>query len=119
MAHPLDQLGHDRVGAQMRNRLLIHRSSLGACPSMETPFIGGLSNKLKSWRSARLLLHREGSRVTMPEQLKSRSESRAPQRAGNLLGVPDLVFSLDVDGDGRLLVARAYSESGKACLERC
>ena len=42
-----------------------------------------------------------------------------PQRAGGLLGVPDLVFSLDVDGDGRLLVARAYSESGKACLERC
>jgi tRNA threonylcarbamoyladenosine biosynthesis protein TsaE len=42
-----------------------------------------------------------------------------PQRAGGLLGVPDLVFSLDVDGDGRILVARAYSESGKACLERC
>ncbi|MGF6724097.1 tRNA threonylcarbamoyladenosine biosynthesis protein TsaE [Paraburkholderia sp. GAS41] len=42
-----------------------------------------------------------------------------PQRAGRLLGVPDLVFSLDVDGDGRLLIARAYSESGKACLERC
>lgn len=44
-----------------------------------------------------------------------------PQRAGPLLGVPDLVFSLDLDsvGDGRVLVARAYSESGKACLERC
>jgi tRNA threonylcarbamoyladenosine biosynthesis protein TsaE len=42
-----------------------------------------------------------------------------PQRAGGLLGVPDLVFALDVDGDGRLLIARAYSESGKACLERC
>ena len=42
-----------------------------------------------------------------------------PQRAGGLLGVPDLVFSLDVDGDGRLLIARAYSDSGKACLERC
>ena len=42
-----------------------------------------------------------------------------PQRAGGLLGVPDLVFSLDVDGDARVLVARAYSESGKACLERC
>jgi tRNA threonylcarbamoyladenosine biosynthesis protein TsaE len=42
-----------------------------------------------------------------------------PQRAGSLLGVPDLVFSLDVDGDGRRLLARAYSESGKACLERC
>jgi tRNA threonylcarbamoyladenosine biosynthesis protein TsaE len=44
-----------------------------------------------------------------------------PQRAGRLLGVPDLVFSLDLDSgsDGRVLVARAYSESGKACLERC
>ena len=44
-----------------------------------------------------------------------------PQRAGALLGVPDLVFSLDLDseGDGRVLVARAYSETGKACLERC
>ncbi|SIT41889.1 conserved hypothetical protein [Paraburkholderia ribeironis] len=44
-----------------------------------------------------------------------------PQRAGALLGVPDLVFSLELDseGDGRVLVARAYSESGKACLERC
>lgn len=42
-----------------------------------------------------------------------------PQRAGGLLGIPDLVFSLDVAGDGRLLIARAYSESGKACLERC
>ncbi|MBP0591347.1 tRNA (adenosine(37)-N6)-threonylcarbamoyltransferase complex ATPase subunit type 1 TsaE [Paraburkholderia sp. LEh10] len=42
-----------------------------------------------------------------------------PQRAGKLLGVPDLVFSLEVDGDGRMLAARAYSESGKACLERC
>ncbi|MFM0338204.1 tRNA (adenosine(37)-N6)-threonylcarbamoyltransferase complex ATPase subunit type 1 TsaE [Paraburkholderia fungorum] len=44
-----------------------------------------------------------------------------PQRAGRLLGVPDLVFSLDLDseGDGRVLVAQAYSESGKACLERC
>ena len=42
-----------------------------------------------------------------------------PQQAGTLLGVPDLVFSLDVDGDGRALTARAYSASGKACLERC
>ncbi|RDK04528.1 tRNA (adenosine(37)-N6)-threonylcarbamoyltransferase complex ATPase subunit type 1 TsaE [Paraburkholderia lacunae] len=44
-----------------------------------------------------------------------------PQRAGRLLGLPDLVFSLELDseGDGRVLVARAYSESGKACLERC
>ncbi|MEC5404997.1 tRNA (adenosine(37)-N6)-threonylcarbamoyltransferase complex ATPase subunit type 1 TsaE [Paraburkholderia sp. MPAMCS5] len=44
-----------------------------------------------------------------------------PQRAGPLLGVPDLVFSLDLasEGDGRVLVARAYSATGKACLERC
>ncbi|SMG60951.1 tRNA (adenosine(37)-N6)-threonylcarbamoyltransferase complex ATPase subunit type 1 TsaE [Paraburkholderia susongensis] len=44
-----------------------------------------------------------------------------PQRVGPLLGVPDLVFSLALDGEGdaRVLVARAYSESGKACLERC
>jgi tRNA threonylcarbamoyladenosine biosynthesis protein TsaE len=42
-----------------------------------------------------------------------------PQRAGALLGVPDLVLSLEVDGDGRRLTARSYSESGKACLERC
>ncbi|MFM0645713.1 tRNA (adenosine(37)-N6)-threonylcarbamoyltransferase complex ATPase subunit type 1 TsaE [Paraburkholderia bryophila] len=44
-----------------------------------------------------------------------------PQRAGRLLGVPDLVFTLELDhtGEGRVLVARAYSESGKACLERC
>jgi tRNA threonylcarbamoyladenosine biosynthesis protein TsaE len=44
-----------------------------------------------------------------------------PQRAGGLLGVPDLVFSLkpDASGDGRVLTAYAYSASGKACLERC
>ena len=42
-----------------------------------------------------------------------------PQQAGTLLGVPDLVFSLDVDGDGRALTVRAFSASGKACLERC
>jgi tRNA threonylcarbamoyladenosine biosynthesis protein TsaE len=42
-----------------------------------------------------------------------------PQQAGDLLGTPDLVFSLDVAGEGRTLDARAYSESGKACLERC
>jgi tRNA threonylcarbamoyladenosine biosynthesis protein TsaE len=42
-----------------------------------------------------------------------------PQQAGGLLGVPDLVFALEVDGDGRQLAARAFSESGKACLERC
>jgi tRNA threonylcarbamoyladenosine biosynthesis protein TsaE len=43
-----------------------------------------------------------------------------PQKAGALLGTPDLVFALEpIDGDRRLLDARAYSDSGKACLERC
>lgn len=43
-----------------------------------------------------------------------------PQKAGALLGTPDLVFALEpIDDDRRLLDARAYSESGKACLERC
>ncbi|WP_116135536.1 tRNA (adenosine(37)-N6)-threonylcarbamoyltransferase complex ATPase subunit type 1 TsaE [Trinickia diaoshuihuensis] len=43
-----------------------------------------------------------------------------PQKAGALLGTPDLVFSLDtIDADRRMLEARAYSEPGKACLERC
>jgi tRNA threonylcarbamoyladenosine biosynthesis protein TsaE len=44
-----------------------------------------------------------------------------PQRAGGLLGVPDLVFSLEpgAHGEGRVLTAYAYSASGKACLERC
>ncbi len=42
-----------------------------------------------------------------------------PQKAGDLLGVPDLVFALETDGERRRLDAHAYSESGKACLERC
>ncbi|PXW23737.1 tRNA (adenosine(37)-N6)-threonylcarbamoyltransferase complex ATPase subunit type 1 TsaE [Paraburkholderia caballeronis] len=44
-----------------------------------------------------------------------------PQRAGALLGVPDLVFTLEPGerGDGRVLTAQAFSASGKACLERC
>ncbi|WP_028226615.1 tRNA (adenosine(37)-N6)-threonylcarbamoyltransferase complex ATPase subunit type 1 TsaE [Paraburkholderia ferrariae] len=44
-----------------------------------------------------------------------------PQRAGGLLGVPDLVFALEPgdEGEGRVLTAYAYSASGKACLERC
>jgi tRNA threonylcarbamoyladenosine biosynthesis protein TsaE len=44
-----------------------------------------------------------------------------PQRAGGLLGVPDLVFELEPGpyGEGRVLTAYAYSASGKACLERC
>jgi tRNA threonylcarbamoyladenosine biosynthesis protein TsaE len=53
-----------------------------------------------------------------------------PQQAGGLLGVPDLVFQLSLPDDaaspgesneeaGRVLVARAFSETGKSCLERC
>lgn len=42
-----------------------------------------------------------------------------PEKAGELLGVPDLVFALETEGERRRLDARAYSESGKACLERC
>jgi tRNA threonylcarbamoyladenosine biosynthesis protein TsaE len=58
-----------------------------------------------------------------------------PQQAGGLLGVPDLVFELalpeeaqsaqsaqwiDSNGEeGRVLTARAFSETGKTCLERC
>jgi tRNA threonylcarbamoyladenosine biosynthesis protein TsaE len=44
-----------------------------------------------------------------------------PQRALTLLGVPDLVLTLEpgANGEGRVLTAHAYSESGKACLERC
>jgi tRNA threonylcarbamoyladenosine biosynthesis protein TsaE len=42
-----------------------------------------------------------------------------PQKAGDLLGIPDLVLALETDGERRRLIARAYSESGRACLERC
>jgi tRNA threonylcarbamoyladenosine biosynthesis protein TsaE len=43
-----------------------------------------------------------------------------PQKAGALLSKPDVVLALETgDGDRRLLDARAYSDSGKACLERC
>jgi tRNA threonylcarbamoyladenosine biosynthesis protein TsaE len=53
-----------------------------------------------------------------------------PQQAGGLLGVPDLVFQLSLPGEhdapgdsneeeGRVLTARAFSETGKTCLERC
>ncbi|SAK56767.1 hydrolase [Caballeronia glebae] len=52
-----------------------------------------------------------------------------PQQAGGLLGVPDLVFQLSLPDDlgaqadsneeGRVLTARAFSETGKSCLERC
>lgn len=58
-----------------------------------------------------------------------------PQQAGDLLGVPDLIFALELEpslhdevnpepaaelGDtGRTLTAHAYTEIGKKCLERC
>lgn len=42
-----------------------------------------------------------------------------PQRAGGLLGVPDLEFKLEQEGEGRVLTARAFSETGKSCLESC
>ena len=42
-----------------------------------------------------------------------------PQQAGALLGVPDLIFALELEGEGRRLDARAYSELGNACLESC
>lgn len=42
-----------------------------------------------------------------------------PQRAGGLLGVPDLEFKLEQEGEGRVLIARAFSETGKSCLESC
>ncbi|WP_250492685.1 tRNA (adenosine(37)-N6)-threonylcarbamoyltransferase complex ATPase subunit type 1 TsaE [Caballeronia sp. GAWG1-1] len=48
-----------------------------------------------------------------------------PQQAGGLLGVPDLVFELALPDEsreveeGRVLNARAFSETGKTCLERC
>jgi tRNA threonylcarbamoyladenosine biosynthesis protein TsaE len=55
-----------------------------------------------------------------------------PQQAGGLLGVPDLVFALSIGqaaagsgqgseevDEGRVLEARAFSETGKTCLERC
>jgi tRNA threonylcarbamoyladenosine biosynthesis protein TsaE len=42
-----------------------------------------------------------------------------PQRAGGLLGVPDLEFTLEQEGEGRVLTARAFSKTGKSCLESC
>ncbi len=42
-----------------------------------------------------------------------------PQKAGTLIGVPDLSLTLDLADDGRVLTARAYSARGKECLDRC
>lgn len=49
-----------------------------------------------------------------------------PQRAGQLLGTPDIEFALQTgngngrsENPGRILTARAYSNQGKACLKKC
>ena len=42
-----------------------------------------------------------------------------PERAGNLLPVPDLEFTLSYSGAEREIHARAHSASGKQCLARC
>jgi tRNA threonylcarbamoyladenosine biosynthesis protein TsaE len=42
-----------------------------------------------------------------------------PQQAGGLLGTPDIELRLDVEGEGRRLTARAFSETGKECVARC
>ncbi|MDU0810528.1 MAG: tRNA (adenosine(37)-N6)-threonylcarbamoyltransferase complex ATPase subunit type 1 TsaE [Burkholderia sp.] len=42
-----------------------------------------------------------------------------PQQARALLGIPDLVFSFDLDGNRRTVAVKAYSVLGKAYLERC
>lgn len=41
-----------------------------------------------------------------------------PERAGDLLPVPDLVVTLAVEGDGRRLAVVAETERGKHCLDR-
>jgi tRNA threonylcarbamoyladenosine biosynthesis protein TsaE len=41
-----------------------------------------------------------------------------PERAGDLLPVPDLRVSLSVEGDGRRIRIAAETENGKRCLER-
>ncbi|BBO60405.1 tRNA (adenosine(37)-N6)-threonylcarbamoyltransferase complex ATPase subunit type 1 TsaE [Mycoavidus sp. B2-EB] len=42
-----------------------------------------------------------------------------PQQAGDLLGAPDLEFTLELAGAGRRLLVRALSHTGKECLARC
>ena len=41
-----------------------------------------------------------------------------PERAGDLLPVPDLKISLNVEGDGRRIRIAAETEHGKRCLDR-
>lgn len=40
-----------------------------------------------------------------------------PELAAGVLNTPDLSFSLEIAGLGRIMLARAYSEAGKQCLE--
>ena len=42
-----------------------------------------------------------------------------PERAAASLGAPDLAMAFDILGEGRRLIACAYSYSGQYCLERC
>ncbi len=107
-------LGHNRSRAQSHahaRRAL--RSSSG--PTGNSRFTTSISTRFTDpaeWADAGFREYFDSGAVCLVEW---------PQRAGALLGVPDLVFSLDLagEGDGRVLVARAYSETGKACLERC
>lgn len=39
-----------------------------------------------------------------------------PERADGVLSAPDLSFTIDVAGDGRVLNAHAFSEAGRRCL---
>ena len=39
-----------------------------------------------------------------------------PEKAGDLLGVPDLNINLELHGEGRRVAARAYTDAGAQCL---
>ncbi len=42
-----------------------------------------------------------------------------PERAGDLLDIPDLAFTLEIDNDGRRLTARAWNQIGQSLLAQC
>ncbi len=42
-----------------------------------------------------------------------------PERAGDLLGIPDLVLMLEIERDGRRLTAHAFSQIGQTILIQC
>lgn len=42
-----------------------------------------------------------------------------PEKAGACLPTPDLTIDLALDGDSRTLHARAHTQKGTLCLERC